>query len=332
MSSTNQSNSIDRFDWPLAYATEAFLRRQIEAFLTKNSAARWLAEKMRAETGTDFYEWVDHVTLHPDFEAELSSLGLIEEHVPAPAGWRVFYHPRAMMPRVVLASGGRRNGAPVTLAIRPESIVDFASRNGLDPALAGRYGARLRQIEISNENTFSFRAIDRLACRGFTIEDPSSEFVSSLLHVRELWRTRQRRFIDDADGVAHAFELQSDAIRLVGRDVACELFFAEERAYWESRNTAARIQKRRQDALGLGWGNHDHHTFRCSRSFFADVVRFLLNFGFEKRERYYAGAEAGWGAQICEHAATGITVFADVDLMPDETAVDFSVEPLSPAA
>jgi hypothetical protein len=60
-------------------------------------------------------------------------------------------------------------------------------------------------------------------------------------------------------------------------------------------------------------------------------VRFLLNFGFRKRERYYAGSEAGWGAQISEHTVTGITVFADVDLLPDETRLDFSTQVLPEA-
>jgi hypothetical protein len=62
-----------------------------------------------------------------------------------------------------------------------------------------------------------------------------------------------------------------------------------------------------------------------------DVVEFLLKLGFEKRERYYAGAEAGWGAQISEQSMVGIVVFADVDLLPEETEIDFSRQRL-PAA
>src|SRR6185437_11383173 len=62
-----------------------------------------------------------------------------------------------------------------------------------------------------------------------------------------------------------------------------------------------------------------------------EVIEFFCRFGFTKRERYYAGAEAGWGAQILEHYTTGITVFADVDLMPEETRVDFSIERLPDA-
>src|SRR5438874_2497634 len=60
------------------------------------------------------------------------------------------------------------------------------------------------------------------------------------------------------------------------------------------------------------------------------VGSFLL--GFQKRERYYAGAEAGWGAQTSEQSTTGIVVFADVDLLPEETHIDFSTNKLPPAA
>ncbi|MBV8587114.1 MAG: hypothetical protein JO308_12560 [Verrucomicrobia bacterium] len=158
-----------------------------------------------------------------------------------------------------------------------------------------------------------------------------SELVAGIEEVREIWRVRQRDFPSDQAGADHAAESQERAIARVGADIATELFFAEERQYWESRNTAGQLQKRRQDLLGLGWGNHDHHTFRSSRPLFARLIRFLTRFGFQKRERYYAGAEAGWGAQILEHPVTGITVFADVDLLPEETEIDFSVQPLPEA-
>ena len=61
------------------------------------------------------------------------------------------------------------------------------------------------------------------------------------------------------------------------------------------------------------------------------MIRFLLRLGFQKRERFYAGAEAGWGAQVCEQPVAGIVVFADVDLLPEETQIDFSTVKLAPA-
>jgi hypothetical protein len=236
-----------------------------------------------------------------------------------------------MLPRVLLQPGGSVNSVPAKLAIRPESVVDFVARHQLAGKIQGAFGDRLREVLISTEPGSTFSAIERLACRDFVEPSAVPGFAAEVIAVRELWRSRKREFPNDEDGVRHAFALQKEAIERVGADAACELFFAEERVYWELKNRAGRVQKRRQDLLGLGWGNHDHHTFRSSRRFFADLVTFLQNFGFTKRERYYAGAEAGWGAQILEHAVTGITVFADVDLMPEETEIDFSFQRLQDA-
>jgi hypothetical protein len=50
--------------------------------------------------------------------------------------------------------------------------------------------------------------------------------------------------------------------------------------------------------------------------------------GFVCRERFYAGDEADWDAQIMEHPHCGLVAFLDVDLLPWETAVDFAHGPL----
>jgi hypothetical protein len=318
----------DEFDWPLAYDAEALLRQFIDMFLDRNRFASRLSNEMRDRTGTDLYEWVDHFSLGPEHRDALLAVGLVRETVEAPPGIEVYYHPKAMMPRVLVQTGASEHGAPLNLAIRTESVVDFIARHNLAQEANGRFGSGLRQVLVSDEASHQFRAVERLGYRGFLPNPRKPEWVEAVIAVRELWHTRKRDFPNDADGVAHALEVQRQAIDLVGPDVACDLFFNEERSYWEMRNRAGQIQKRRQDLLGLGWGNHDHHTFRSSRRFFADLIGFFLRFDFKKRERYYAGAQAGWGAQILEHFNTGITVFADVDLMPEETSLDFSVERL----
>jgi hypothetical protein len=283
---------------------------------------------MRDETGTEFYEWVDHLVLAPAQADELRAAGMVREEVEAPVGTTVLWHPRAMLPRVLIQSGGDREGAPPVLALRPESVVDFLAAHDRAAPIAGAWGARLRRAAIAEENGTVLSAVERVGYRGFVVREPTPDFVCAGLQAVELWRTRRRDFADDAEGVAHAMERLDAVLALVDRDAACEAFFAEERRRWESRNRAAQIQKRRQDRVGLGWGNHDHHTFRCSRAHFADLMTFLERLGFQKRERYYAGAEAGWGAQILEQPVTGIVVFADVDLMPDETRIDFSLQRL----
>jgi hypothetical protein len=171
-------------------------------------------------------------------------------------------------------------------------------------------------------------AVERNAYNGFVPAPLGTGELSRVLKAKELWSTRVRRFADEAQGFRAADEFCARVLDLVGRDLACHLFFQAERAYWESRNLAARVQKYRQDGLGLSWGNHDHHTFRCSRAHFLNLLEFLDKLGFIRRERYYAGAEAGWGAQILEQPVARIVVFADVDLMPEERAIDFTMSPL----
>ena len=53
--------------------------------------------------------------------------------------------------------------------------------------------------------------------------------------------------------------------------------------------------------------------------------------GFNLRERFYAGADAGWGAQILEHPVSRVVIFADVDITADELNTDFGITALPPS-
>ena len=315
------------FDWPLAYDAEQFLRQRIAGFLDRNTFALRLAHRMRDETGTDFFEWVDHLSLPPGEEEALFAAGFV--HDPAAKtseGETVYEHPRATLPRMVI----RRGSACV--ALRPEFVADFIGSNSLSGDPEGEPCSRYRRILVAEEKGACLEAVERRAYRGFDTAPLEPGELANIVKARELWRTRSRLFTDEAQGFKAANRILDRVLGLVGRDLACQLFFEAERAYWQSRNRAGRVQKHRQDRLGLGWGNHDHHTFRCSRGHFVDLVEFLLKLGFVKRERYYAGAEAGWGAQILEQPIAGIVVFADVDLLPEETQIDFSMHKLPPAS
>ena len=118
------------------------------------------------------------------------------------------------------------------------------------------------------------------------------------------------------------------AAKDLGTDWACDLFFAAEREYWQNRNHAGAVQYERQNRLGLGWANHDHHTYRSSRAAFPHLIATLELMGFQCRERFYAGREAGWGAQVIEQPQARVVIFADVDLSPEEVADDFAHQPL----
>jgi hypothetical protein len=318
----------DRFDWPLAFDAEKILRQVMDSFLDRNRFARHLAGRMREETGTDFFEWIDHLVLQPEAEPDLRAFGMVEDRVETPGGETVLHHPRATLPRVVLSAGRDR----MAISLRPEFVAEFMAAHSLSGPIQGGPYSRLRRVLVCEENGARLEALERNAYRGFVPAPLPTANLEKMVEAQDLWRTRRRHCASSAAGFDAARTALDQVLEWVGQDLACHYFFQEERRYWESRNRAAQVQRRRQDSLGLGWGNHDHHTFRCSREHFVDAVEFLTRLGFAKRERFYAGAEAGWGAQVAEQSNTGIVVFADVDLRPEETAVDFSTKRLSPAA
>ena len=304
-----------RFDWPLCYEAEKWVLAQLESFLARNGFARELSRRMADETGTLFLDWVDHIVIPPGVEQTLSELGFQRDEFGA------YTHPEAMLPRVRLQSAA-------SVAIRVDSIADFMLAHRITGEPEGETLSQFRRLCVSTENNARFEVVERRGYRGF---DFPSNNVSKLLKAHELWRTRPRIYTNDKQGFAEALALIDRLVELVGRDLACHVVFAEERAYWERRNRAAQVQKKRQDSLGLGWANHDHHTFRSSREHFVDLMHALEKLGFERRERYYAGAQAGWGAQILEQPVEGIVAFCDVDLQADETEIDFSRRVLPPA-
>jgi hypothetical protein len=318
----------DSFDWPLAFDAEKILRQRMNSFLERNSFARQLAGRMREETGADFFEWIDHLVLSPEDEQPLRALGMETDRVETAGGEIVLHHPRATLPRVVLAGQSDR----MAVSLRPEFVAEFVAAHSLASPIEGEPLARLRRVLVSEENGAKLEAVERNAYRGFIPAPLHSTDLKNRVEAQDLWRTRRRHSAISREGFEAARTVLDKTLELVGQDLSCQYFFQEERRYWESRNRAAQVQKRRQDSLGLGWGNHDHHTFRCSREHFVDAVEFLTRLGFAKRERFYAGAEAGWGAQISEQTTTGIVVFADVDLRPEETEVDFSSHRLGPAS
>src|SRR3954453_2661093 len=89
-----------RFDWPLAHEAEALLRGYQAAFLAENSFAQKLATRMREESGTDFFEWIDHLVVGPSELPALTQAGFeLDPSAETPRGEKVYEHPRATLPR-----------------------------------------------------------------------------------------------------------------------------------------------------------------------------------------------------------------------------------------
>jgi hypothetical protein len=228
-----------------------------------------------------------------------------------------------MFPRLVL-----HDSKSTAVHLKVASVADFAAAWHFSEPIQGEPLPPYRRLCAIRDPQVELWVAERRGWTGFELppDDPARavEAAGSL----EAFCARRRTFADDAEGFAHALRL-IESSRL-DTDFTCALWFEAERRYWQGRNRAAQAQKRRQDALGLGWGNHDHHTYRSSRGNFARLVAAWERLGFRCRERFYAGRDAGWGAQIMEQPYTGIVTFNDVDLSPDELAGDFGHEGLPP--
>lgn len=323
---------LEQFRWRPQPAAQALINELVADFIARCPGAATLSRKMEHDTATRFHDWIDaiHTPRRPDLRARLLDVGF--ERRATPGAPECFIHPGAIFPAVVL------NASPVTrIDIKVESVIDFLSVWHIadDPATAaddiqGEPLSPMRCARAFCGDHAELWVVERHGYRGFVVPKPDPERAMLMLRHAEAFRRRTRDFDDDARGFEHLNRLVDAAIADLGADLACDLFFAAEREYWQRRNRAAQVQKARQDKLGLGWANHDHHTYRSSRQWFTHTVALFEKLGFQPRERFYAGEEAGWGAQVLEQPEAGITIFADVDLSPDEVAGNFAHEPLEP--
>lgn len=331
MSLAQPASPENRFDWPVCQDAENFVLSCLEDFLSRHTFAHRLSHRMREETGTLLIDWTDHIVISSNQAPLLRSLGfepdLSAAVLPEHQAW---HHPEALLPWLILEEGHDRY--PSALALRVESVTDFMLAHGISREIEGPPNSPLRRVLAADEHGICLFAVERRGTRGFipaSRQEPG--MLENYLTAAELWKVRRRHFDEAAEGYRHTLALLDELVALTGQDLACHLVFAGEREYWQRRNRAAQVQKARQDRLGLGWANHDHHTFRSSRAQFVNLMQAMEKLGFQRRERYYAGDQAGWGAQILEQPIEGIVAFCDVDLQPSDTEVDFSRLPLPPS-
>ncbi|MFM7057727.1 MAG: hypothetical protein ACKO2P_12480 [Planctomycetota bacterium] len=306
--------------WQPQPAAAAWIARQTSRFLERQPVAAEFSRLLLQRTGTRLIDWIDH--LHTDDPAGIEDAG----YVCAADGWWV--HPGALLPPVLPATHPR-------MLLRVDRVADFAAANGwrFPVQTVGEPGDLLRMAFVEATEKAEFGVIERRGCNirqpGIPLTD-SERVRAEKIHERLL--LRPRRFADHDEAFSSLQLLLEEAAAAIGRDLACDLFFAAERQYWQLRNSAAQMQFMRQNSLGLGWGNHDHHTYRSSRVCFSRLIGLFESLGFVCRERFYPGHGAGWGAQVLEHPVCPIVIFADVDLTEQELAGDFAHQPLAPSS
>lgn len=308
------------FEWECQPQAEQWLYALLDAFKGKNSAIAHLEKELWSKTSTRLFDWIDHFTVEgsPSVEHELEQNGFSQEWVMPT--YRLFTHTGAKLPSVLVRESTTKH--PIGIAIKVESIADFLMIHRLNRCIEGSPFSPYRRCLVAQENNVALLCVER---RGTRQVEPIYEAVGSLenyLASLEQMQTRSR------DSMSQTLALIEEMVTLLGKERAAWITCEVERKYWQSRNTAAATQKNRQDSVGMGWANHDHHTFRSSRENFIHLVRLFETLGFHCRERFYAGAEAGWGAQVMENPICDLIAFLDVDLAPDELNIDFAHHPL----
>ncbi len=312
------------FQWSCQPKAEQFIAKTVAMCTAKNKFLMDFEKRLYNETSTRLIDWVDHIEVgySAELAKELEECGFISE-IATPL-YRVFIHPGAQLPLVVVKD---QSHPFVGIGIVVERIADFLMCRGLSCWIEGSPYSQFRRSCVSKEQGVFVYVVERrgvLSMEPITLRDGELDKVFAAY---EKWQTRsrdQKTEEQEQEGLSQAIALAEEIVESVGQGIGAWIVLEVERRYWQTKNSAAQIQKNRQDALGLGWANHDHHTFRSSRGSFKLLVRLFEILGFHCRERFYAGSEAGWGAQVMEQKEARLVLFLDVDLAPHEIEGDFA--------
>lgn len=317
------------FQWECQPQAEAFILDLTARALKNSPVISKLSDDLLHQTNTRLFDWLDYVSIKGSKlqEERLHSLGFIRQKENGRES-QVFFHPGAQLPRVILQNSESHETHEIALGVIVDSIADFLMVRGEDRPIEGSFFGSFRRCQFSLEQGMALQVIERRGTLSLQPTHEKPEQIHRYLQALEQWMHRPRPLEHEDEAMEKSLQLARQLIDDIGQSRAAWTVLEGERRYWQARNTAGQIQKNRQDRLGMGWANHDHHTFRSSRKRFTQLVRLFELLGFHCRERYYTGEEAGWGAQIMENPICRLVLFLDVDLASDEIIQDFAHEPL----
>lgn len=304
-----------RFSWTIQPTGEAFIRSVLCDALARNFAAERFRERLLEGCGVRLRDILDHIVMPDVSAAEAAGWAQGEDGV-----WR---NGAGFFPDIV-------SGAELTIAFRAECLDRLRNATGANALIEGRAQGPFRRLRVFEGKSVAFIGVERRGWVGFDLPDVDAPTTRAARIHLQAFRTRRRQFSRVSRGLTHTGELAEAAAAELGQHWACALFLRAEREYWMRRCDAGACQTRLQNEAGIGWSNVDHHTYDSSREYFSRTIAILETLGYQCRELFYAGDQAGWGSQILEQPIERSTIFADVDLAPDEVDIDIGHVELPP--
>ena len=316
-----RGNIVSKFvTWEVQPEAEVKYLKLLELALAACPVAEELGQQLLDACAVRLSDIVDHILVSDEQQIkELETLGWT---LYQPGVWR---HPLGNFPDIVWA-----DNIELGVVFRVECVAHFCETHKITAEIQGVAGGPYRIVKVYNSPLGGFFAVERGGHAAYDVPLLDHSQIDRARHHKEAFEGRQRHFPDTLAGLNHTEQLVDAAVRDIGAAWACALFFAAERKYWMSRCPAGRTQWERQQDAGIGWANIDHHTYDSSRQWFRYTIRILEKLGYECRELFYAGDQAGWGSQVLEHPVLRSTIFADIDLAPEELAIDFAHMELPP--
>lgn len=316
-------------EWKRHPKAQAALLSWIDTIEGQSSKICEFGEALIAQTSTQWLHWLDHLGLaSQQFDSRYwEDLGYVacESFSDPWVSGSVWRHKGAQLPAVVCYDSLKRAG----LYLRVDHLENVCIANGVHaPNYEGHVHSAYRRVQIAFDSSWGLWAVERNGTNQLSVRDCDEDGEASCIEHK--WLSRFRHDSDAERVWQEAADIVHYGNARLGPNRLAALIMKAERWYWQLKNRAGYIQKMRQDSLGLGWGNHDHHTFRCSRKHFCKTVQFFETIGFHTRERFYAGDEASWGAQVLENPISGHVLFLDVDLSAQELDIDYSNTQLPP--
>ncbi len=289
--------------------------------MSKHPFGSCLAQKMMELTSTRFFDWIDHIVI-PDTEDvrnELENSGYVPSDGRETEESQDVYiaNGTTLFPIIMTDDSSRE------VALKVENLTNFIQMVEGQGDIQGEMFSPYRMSPISSHDDYVLKAVERRGYNGFVAKDSSSD-IDYYQSALENFLVRPRINNSTEEGMKDTFSLVKSHLKDLSKERVTDAFFHAERIYWQNHCLAGATQKLRQDRLGLGWGNHDHHTYRSSRDVFHVLIEILETLGFHSRERFFAGKKAGWGAQVLEQPICDFIVFADIDITDEEQEMDFA--------